>query len=39
MTTPIFDTHLAVIQLTEGGFEEKQAEALVSTVATVLGAA
>ena len=37
MTTPIFDTHLAVIQLTEGGFEEKQAEALVSTVATVLG--
>ncbi len=31
MATITFDTHLAVKQLTESGFDEKQAEAMVST--------
>lgn len=37
MTSPIFDTHRAVKDLEEAGFEESQAEAVVRMMSSAIG--
>lgn len=37
MTSPIFDTHRAVKDLEEAGFEESQAEAVVGMMSSAIG--